>query len=72
MKPRLFKTRDGYLAFLSRLPAGAYHTVILHDGDACASGRCVCRPWYEVSDLTAENYMEGQEAERKWRKSAAS
>jgi hypothetical protein len=72
MTPRLFKTREGYLAFLARLKPGAYHAVILHEGDACASGRCVCRPWYRVEDATVENLLEGQEAERAWRKGAAS
>ncbi len=72
MRPRLFKTREGYLAFLASAPAGVYHAIILHDGDACASGRCVCQPWYRVEDMTVENYLEGQEAERQWRKGAAS
>lgn len=76
MKPRLFKSREGFFNWLRAHPASALsfqpiHLTMLHD-DACAYPLdCTCRPWFHVEVATAENVAEGARQERAWRKSRA-
>lgn len=71
MKPRLFKTRSAMLAFVLSRPASTYHVLVLHD-QACSASRCVCAPWFEVSDLTVDAVLEGQRLETEWKRATAS
>jgi len=71
MKPRLFKTHAGMLAFLTSRPAAVYSVLVLHD-DQCSPSRCTCSPWYEVRDGTAETVTEGAKLQAKWIKETAS
>ena len=73
MKPRLFKTRAGFLAW-SLDPSNrgrAYDVRVLHD-DECAPSRCACKPWFEVRDLTTENALESARAQDEWRRLTSS
>jgi hypothetical protein len=73
VKPRVFKTHDGMVAFMrSQASKGkAWHMLILHD-DGCSPARCSCQPWYEVRPLTVDNYIEGQKAQAQWVKESTS
>ena len=71
MKPRLFKTKAGLDAFAAANRGRAFHVLVLHD-DGCSASRCVCRPWYEVRDLTAENLQDGDQRQVRWVKETAS
>ena len=46
--------------------------MVLHDGNVCTPSRCTCNPWYEVRELTADTYLEGEAAERQWIKETSS
>jgi hypothetical protein len=70
MKPRLFKTRAEFEAFVAA-GGSALHVLILHD-NACTPSRCVCEPWYEVRDLTKDTRLDGLERQRKWVKETTS
>lgn len=64
MKTRTFHTLEELQAFL-RNRGGHAHVTVLHD-ITCSPSRCTCRPWYRVSDLTAENFAEGERAQTAW------
>jgi hypothetical protein len=64
MISRTFHTVDGLRAFL-RNRRGLAHIEILHD-NACTVSRCVCRPWYRVSDVTHETLAEAERRQSAW------
>jgi hypothetical protein len=71
MTPRLFKTASALRYFLADKRGQAFDIVVLHN-DGCTPSRCVCRPWYEVRDLTVENHLDGLRQEAAWLKAVCS
>jgi hypothetical protein len=73
MKPRLFKTKAGFDAFVERYAkAGvAFHVTYMHDR-GCAPSHCTCNPWREVREMTPEAVLEGVAKEQQWIKESSS
>jgi hypothetical protein len=69
---RLFKTQAEFQAFAQdEAPGKALHVLVLHDNE-CTMSRCVCSPWFEVRELTAETAIDGARRQRQWLKDTAS
>jgi hypothetical protein len=73
MKPRVFKTKAGFDAFVEShaKTGGAFHVAIMHDS-GCSPNQCACNPWFRVEDMTAEAVLEGAAKAARWRKETAS
>lgn len=72
MTPRTFRTIEGLQGFFMRKGAGrAFCVALMHDS-ACSPSRCVCAPWFRVSDLTAENVMDAAQQQAQWIRKASS
>ena len=69
MRPHAFTSLAALqagLAELHRQHGGAvYHLLVLH-GPNCSPLGCRCHPSFRLEELTTDNYLEGQRAERQW------
>jgi hypothetical protein len=41
------------------------HVMVLHD-EECTPTICCCEPHFEIEKATAENFLEGEQAQAKW------